>query len=76
VLAIKVGGDAAAVEAHLKENVHGDVVAFSDEVLSQMSDSGRIRKIYRVDVQSEGEVNVSGKEAEAFVVGSMALKGS
>jgi EKC/KEOPS complex subunit CGI121/TPRKB len=64
------------VEAHLRQNVRGDVVAFSDEVLSQMSDPGRIRKIYRVDLQSKGDDKVSGREAEAFVVGSMALKGS
>lgn len=75
ILAIKVGGDASQIEAHLTEHVQGTPVPFTDATLQTMCDPARIRKIYRVDVASNGKVAVS-KEAEAFVLGTMALKGS
>ncbi|KAK5122959.1 hypothetical protein LTR85_003524 [Meristemomyces frigidus] len=68
ILAIKVGGDDASVGEHLKNNVKGSMVPFTDQQLAKMQDESRVRKVYKIDAM--------GKEAEAFVVGSMALKGS
>ncbi len=48
---------------------------FTDATLSMMSDPSRISKIYRVDTSQRGEESVS-REAESFVMGTMALKGS
>lgn len=56
------------------QHVDGQRVTFSDASLANMYDSSRLRKIYRVDVgQNEADML---KEAEAFVVGTIALKGS
>lgn len=74
ILAIKVGGNAAEVEQHLKQNVDGESVAFSDASLAVMCDRSRIRKIYKVDV-GHRQADLLG-EAEAFVTGTIALKGS
>ena len=41
-----------------------------------MCDYVRIRKIYRFDAGKSGDSATMRKEAEAFVLGSMALKGS
>ena len=49
---------------------------FSDQQFAGMCDYGRIRKIYRVEVAKKGDAEMARKEAEAFVLGSMALKGS
>ena len=68
ILAIKVGGDVASVEEHLKKYVEGSMVPFTDQQLVEMQDESKVRKVYKIDA--------TGKEAEAFVVGSMALKGS
>ena len=76
VLAIKVGGDAAQIEAHLMQHVHGEMTAFSDEAVAELCDPGRIQKIYRVDLRQKGDVEVTRKEAEASILGSIALKGS
>ncbi len=76
VLAIKVGGDAAQIESHLTANVKGQPAVFSDEVLAEVCDLSRIKKIYRVDVGTKSDGEAARKEAEAFVLGSMALKGS
>ena len=71
ILAIKVGGDPDAVHKHLCENVEGELVSFSDEALGDMSDPGRLKKVYKIDANAAGR-----PEAEAFILGSMALKGS
>ena len=76
ILAIKIGGDASQVETHLKQHVEGEQVPFSDEILIELCDSGRIRKIYRVDLAQKGNADTVRKDAESFVIGSMALKGS
>lgn len=68
ILAIKVGGDNASLEQHLRRNVEGGLVVFSDEELAEMQDESRLRKVYKIDA--------TAKEAEAFVLGSMSLKGS
>jgi len=65
-----------AVAGHLTENVKGEVVPFTDEALASVRDDARIRKIYRIEAPRKGESAVLGREAEAFVIGSMALKGS
>ena len=69
-----MGSDAGAIEAHLKQNVRGEPVEFTDERLATMRDAGRIRKVYRVNL--EIRKSDTEKEAEAFVLGSIALKGS
>lgn len=71
ILAIKVGGDPEAIDKHLGENVEGDLVPFSDDILASMSDPGRVKKVYKIDVNAAGR-----SETEAFLLGSMALKGS
>ena len=58
----------------MKRNVHGQPVQFTDERLAAMRDAGRIRKVYRVNLAAEK--SDTEKEAEAFVLGSIALKGS
>jgi EKC/KEOPS complex subunit CGI121/TPRKB len=78
-LAIKVltkDLDTDAVGAHLEQNVQGEVVSFTNEHLASFRDDARIRKLYRIDAPKKGESTVLGVEAEAFVLGSMALKGS
>ena len=72
-MAVKVGGDPSEIESHLKHNVEGHLVALTNDMLSEFNDSGRIRKVYRLEGPKD---ELLSKEAEAFVLGSMALKGS
>ena len=65
-----------SVADHLIANVQGELVALTDEALSSVKDDARIRKIYRLEQPKKGESAELGKEAEAFVIGSMALKGA
>jgi EKC/KEOPS complex subunit CGI121/TPRKB len=77
VVAVKVlKSPDQSVSEHLTTNVQGEPVALTDEALASVKDDARIRKIYRLDQPKKGESAVLGKEAEAFVIGSMALKGS
>ena len=77
VVAVKVlKSPEQSVAEHLTTNVQGDLVALTDEALASVKDDARIRKIYRLDQPRKGEPAVLGKEAEAFVIGSMALKGA
>lgn len=64
------------VEAHLRESVQGEVGRVTDEALAEVRDEARVRKVYRLEQPRKGESGVLAKEAEAFVLGSMALKGS
>lgn len=48
----------------------------TDEALAPFKNNEGLRKIYRLEQPKKGESAVLGKEAEAFVIGSMALKGS
>lgn len=66
-----MGGDPDAVDKHLRENVDGEVVPFTDDLLADASDPGRLKKVYKIDANAAGT-----REAEAFILGSMALKGS
>lgn len=71
ILAIKVAGVPEAVDKHVRENIDGDLVSFTDGTLAEMSDPSRLRKVYKIDANATGR-----QEAEAFLLGSMALKGS
>lgn len=77
IVAIKVGGDAAKIEAHLTKHVEGQMTPLTDDVLASLHDSARIRKIYKLEAPKKGQPpGFLGADAEAFVLGSMALKGS
>ena len=67
-MAIKVGVDAATIEQHLKQVVEGELVPFTDGELASMRDNAAIKKAYKVESFD--------KEAEPYVVGMIALKGS
>jgi EKC/KEOPS complex subunit CGI121/TPRKB len=67
IVAIKVGGDATEIEKHLLQNVQGTHMALSDAKLVELQDPARIKKAFKLEV---------GPGAEAYVLGSMALKGS
>ena len=69
ILAIKVGGDPTEIESHLMQNVEGEPAPFTDAQIMEMQDESRLRKVYKIET-------VGKAEAEAFVVGSMALKGT
>lgn len=71
-----MGKDASQVEQHLRKHVEGVLVAWTDEKLAEIHDAVRIRKIYRLEAPKKGGSVVLGKEAEMYVIGSMALKGS
>lgn len=71
ILAIKVGGEPEAIDKHLGEQVKGQLVPFTDETLAAMSDAARLKKVYKIDLNAAGK-----KETEAFLLGSMALKGT
>jgi len=68
ILAIKVGNDKMQVKEHLRKHVEGQVVSFTYELLTSVRDEARIQKAYR----AEGSID----QADAFIIGSMALKGS
>jgi EKC/KEOPS complex subunit CGI121/TPRKB len=61
---------------HLLQNVQGNPVTLTDDALAAVKDDARIRKLYRLDQPKKGESAILGKEAEAFIIGSMALKGT
>ncbi|OWP04792.1 hypothetical protein B2J93_4074 [Marssonina coronariae] len=48
------------VQARLAASVVGDQVAFTDEVLREMTDIARVRKIYKADGGAGGRANVGG----------------
>ena len=50
-------------------NVKGTPVSFTDAQITELQDESRLRKVYKIET-------VGKPEAEAFVVGSMALKGT
>ena len=58
------------------QNVQGNPVTLTDDALAAVKDDARIRKLYRLDQPKKGESAILGKEAEAFIIGSMALKGT
>nr|POE68843.1 ekc/keops complex subunit [Quercus suber] len=75
VLAVKVSNNADQVFQHLQQHVEGTVVPFTNSSLSDMRDVAKLRKYYKLEATKKGEQDSGlGKEAEAFVLGSMALK--
>lgn len=68
ILAIKVGGVAAQVEEHLLKHVEGRLAPFTDDELRNIQDGDRIKKAFKL--------NEISPNAEPYVLGSMALKGS
>ncbi|KAK0961418.1 hypothetical protein LTR91_019927 [Friedmanniomyces endolithicus] len=68
ILAVKVGNDQMQVEEHLRKHVEGQAVPFTDEILTSIRNEARIQRAYRVETSSD--------QADAFIIGSMALKGS
>jgi EKC/KEOPS complex subunit CGI121/TPRKB len=78
---------AEQVREHLSKEVEGEQVAFEDEVIREMTDLARVKKIYKLNsaggsgkkgVVVNGLGNEMGeiKEAEILVLGSMALRGA
>jgi EKC/KEOPS complex subunit CGI121/TPRKB len=77
VVAVKVlNSPEQSIAEHLLQNVEGSPVALTDDALAAVKDDARIRKLYRLEQPKKGESSVLGKEAEAFIIGSMALKGT
>ncbi|EME83690.1 uncharacterized protein MYCFIDRAFT_54240 [Pseudocercospora fijiensis CIRAD86] len=77
IVAIKVGGDRSTVERHLLANVKASPTSLTDDALASMHDQARMRKIYRLEAPKKGgEAAQRGKEAEAFIIAGIALKGS
>jgi EKC/KEOPS complex subunit CGI121/TPRKB len=79
ILAIKVSDDAESVQSHLQQHVEGTLVEFSDQTIAGTSAPAKIKKIYKVDISQPSNKDGAEKaraEAEAFILGAMALKGS
>lgn len=80
------------VQAHLDKEFQGEQVSFDDEVLAEMTDLARVRKIYKLNAVGggagkKGAVNGANgvsaskekderKELEVFVLGCIALRGA
>ena len=73
IIAIKVGGDAEQVQSHLLQHIEGTAVPLSDETVAEICDPAKVKKVYKIDL---GQGEVARREAEAVVLGMMALKGS
>ena len=79
ILAIKVGSDAEKIRSHLQQHVEGTPVEFSDDTIAGMCDAAKVKKTYKVDLADltqKSSAEAARREAEAFVLGVMALKGS
>ena len=79
ILAIKVSNDAEKVQSHLQQYIEGTLVEFSDQTIAGMSDPAKIKKSYKVDLSqlsNKDGPDQARSEAEAFILGAMALKGS
>jgi EKC/KEOPS complex subunit CGI121/TPRKB len=51
------------------------MLPLTDAALAKVHDPGRIRKIYKLTASQKGQDDV-GEDAEALIIGSIALKGS
>lgn len=69
---------AEAVQKHLHEQVKGEEVALDDEQIRQLSDIGRIRKIYKLSsiLNASKQTTVDPVELETQILGLMALRGA
>ncbi|KAG9556535.1 CGI-121-domain-containing protein, partial [Aureobasidium melanogenum] len=84
VLAIKVLSPemtAESVSQHLLQNIEGEPVDVSDANFAELADQARLRKIYKLNVQTKkGAANGTAskeseiKELETSILGVMALK--
>ncbi|KAI1812576.1 hypothetical protein GGS20DRAFT_578230 [Poronia punctata] len=67
------------VERHLRDHVKGTPVPFTDEMLAELVDWGRVRKYYKLNGVGwlDGIKDVAVKDAElhALMLGGMALRG-
>ena len=72
---------------HLDKEVDGELVEFEDDVIWEMTDLARVRKIYKLNslggsgkkgamVNGVGNEREERKEMEILVLGSMALRGA
>ncbi|KAH9828485.1 EKC/KEOPS complex subunit [Teratosphaeria destructans] len=68
IVAIKVGGNAPQMQEHLFKHVEGKPVKFTDDALRHIQDVARVQKILKIEE--------AGVQAEGYVLGSMAIKGS
>ena len=76
------------IQSHLSKVVDGDQVDFSDSALRAMTDTARVKKIYKLNysrVNGRGKGNAvygsdrtgqDSKELEMLILGSMALRGA
>lgn len=76
VVAIKVGSAKQEVERHLTSTIEGDLQTLTDDALAPLRNSARLRKIYHVDSAADDPLKPISWNAQAFVIGNMALKGS
>lgn len=73
---------AESVSQHLLQNIEGESVDVSDANFAELADQARLRKIYKINVQTKkGAANTVSKESEikeleTSILGVMALKGS
>lgn len=72
------------MQSHLISHFEGDQIPFTDENLSLMTDTARVKKIYKLNSVGGGGKAVGGKEIgdaerkelEILILGSMALRGA
>ena len=69
-----------SVARHLESSVEATPVSFTDDTLAQMSDLGRIRKIYKISQPAgkpgNGEVVNGTRALEAPILGAIAIRGA
>jgi len=83
VLAIKVGSRASiaaeSVATHLSQHIKGRSVAMTPINIARLQDIGKLRKVYKFDpsqIKSGVPTTTMPQSTIAFVLGTMALKGS
>lgn len=85
IVVIKVGeGDVKKeIEEHLRENLHGDEVGFTNEWFREVGDLEKVKKNYKVAKVGKGNGKVNGEsgrdewmDVEVQVLGAMALRGA
>ncbi|KAI0451976.1 kinase binding protein CGI-121-domain-containing protein [Xylaria acuta] len=67
------------VETHLRTHVQGKSVPFTDEMLSELTDWGRVRKYYKLNglgwLDGFKDEAAKNRELDMLVMGGMALRG-
>ncbi|KUJ24562.1 CGI-121-domain-containing protein [Mollisia scopiformis] len=70
------------LSSRLSTQIQGDAVPFTDEEIGTMTDLGRVRKIYKLNVPGGGGKKKDGntaeerREMEMLILGAMALRGA